>query len=56
MGRSRKIQDEPNDESQTDETTTEKDMPNVMSISQLNQLTEKEKQLFRDNGGTTTEN
>lgn len=56
MGRPKKIQDEPNDESQTDEINTEKDLPNVMSISQLNQLTEKQKQLFRANGGTTTEN
>ena len=52
MARPKKIQD---DET-TDEVVETSENPLVMSIAKLNTLTEEQKQLFRANGGTTTEN
>jgi len=52
MARSKKIQD---DEA-TEQVEESAENPLVMSIAKLNQLTEEQKQLFRANGGTTTEN
>lgn len=54
MGRPRKE----SKEIQADETAEDQPISDtlVMSISELNQLTDKQKQEFRAKGGTTTEN
>jgi len=59
MGRPRKIQPDESDfsdETENDNTQEIAELPLVMSIAQLQTLTDKQKQEFRAKGGTTTEN
>ncbi len=60
MGRSKKIQlDESDIESDQNENTQPQEtieIPLIMSIAELEKLTDKQKQLFRANGGTSTQN
>jgi len=58
MGRPKKIQPDDSDiseESENDNTQEITELPLVMSIAQLQTLTDKQKQEFRAKGGTTTE-
>jgi len=59
MGRPKKIQpddSEISDETENDKTQEIAELPLVMSIAQLQTLTNKQKQEFRAKGGTATEN
>ena len=60
MARPKKIQEDETDEQSGDSTNNQpqkaNEFPLIMSIAKLLTLTTEQQQLFRANGGTTTEN